>query len=87
MKRFFYKLTAIVLTRVLLFIEVYVISIFGVSPVMCLFWSLKEIFHLEVPSGQFAFLALWQLSCIVVTIIYSIIIDFKFREMHHVEKK
>lgn len=87
MKRFFYKLTAIVLTRLLLFIEIYVISIFGVSPVMCLFWSLKEVFNLEVPIGRFAFLALWQLSCIVVTVIYSIIIDCKYRKMNRVEKK
>jgi hypothetical protein len=87
MKRFLLKLTAIVLTRLALFIEVYVISIFCVSPVMCLFWSVKDALPLEVPSGRFAFLALWQASCIVFTILYSIIIDYKYWKMHRVEKK
>lgn len=87
MKRFFYKLTAIVLTRLLLLIEIYILSIFGVSPVMCIFWAIEEALCLEVFRGRFTFLALWQLSCIVFTIVYSIIIDFKYRKMHSVEKK
>jgi CDP-diglyceride synthetase len=87
MKRFLRKLTAIVLTRLLLLIEIYVISIFSVSPVMCLFWVIKEAFHLEAFSGRFAFLAIWQLSCIVFTVLYSIRIEIKYRKMYSVEKK
>jgi hypothetical protein len=87
MKRFLLKLTAIVLTRLALFIEVYVISIFSVSPVMCVFWALKEALCLEVFSGRFAFLVIWQLSCIVFTIIHSIVIEIKYRRLNSVKKK
>lgn len=86
MKRFFYKLTAIVLTRLLLMIEIYVISIFSVSPVMCVFWAIKEALCLEVFRGRFAFLVIWQLSCIILTVAHSIIIDYKYRKAHRVEK-
>ena len=86
MKRFFYKLTAIVLTRLFIFIEVYVISIFCISPVMCLFWTIKDALPLEMSSGRFTFLVLWQVSCIVFTILQSIIIDYKYRKAHRVEK-
>lgn len=87
MKRFFYKLTAIVLTRLFIFIEVYVISIFSVSPVMCIFWAIQEALRLEVFRGRFAFLVIWQLSCIIFTVLHSIIIDYKYRKAHRVEKK
>lgn len=87
MKRFFYKLTAMVLTRLLLLINVYVISIFSVSPVMCIFWAIKEALRLEVFRGRFAFLVIWQLSCIIFTIVHSIVIEVKYRKMNKVEKK
>lgn len=87
MKRFLYKLIAMVLTRLALFIEVYVISIFSVSPVMCVFWAIQEALCLDVFSGRLAFLVIWQLSCIIFTVVHSIVIEFKYRKMHSVEKE
>lgn len=87
MKRFLQKLIAVVLTRIFILTEVYVISIFSVSPVMCVFWTTKEALRLEVFSGRFAFLVIWLLACIVFTVLYSIVIEVKYRKMYSTKKK
>lgn len=87
MRRFLRKLIAFVLTRLFILTEVYVISIFSVSPVMCIFWAIKETLRLEVFSGRFAFLVIWQLACIVFTVLYSTVIEVKYRKMYSTKKK
>ena len=73
--------------NIFFFLKLFLLSIFSVSPMMCLFWTFKEILRLETFNGRFAFLVIWLLSCIVFTIIYVIKIAVKSKKMYSVKKK
>lgn len=68
-------------------LKLFSISIFSVSPVMCLFWTFKEILRLEIFNRRFAFLEIWLLSCIVFTIIFAVRLAVKSKKMYSVKKK
>lgn len=73
--------------NILFFLKLFLLSIFSVSPMVCLFWTFKEILRLETFNGRFAFLVIWLLSCTVSTIIYIVQVAIKHKKMYSAKKK
>lgn len=77
MNRFMQRLTFLVLDLLILLGAIFMAFLYT-SPVVCLFWSLKEIHGFSFP---LSFTKLWLTSMVITSLIFTVSINIKARRI------